>query len=113
MSVFEHKEHKIRGLIRQISQDHAQFEKSERLSTRFVKVIVKIIILLGLLAPAPVCSARPVPLDGLWRFAFDRTDSGEKAMSCSIKIALLDQAAWHSSSKTLWCGTRSRPDTPG
>ena len=31
-----------------------------------------------LLAPAPVCSARPISLEGFWRFNLDPTDSGER-----------------------------------
>src|SRR5262245_56398481 len=40
------------------------------------------VILLGamslVLAPVPLCSARQMPLDGVWRFALDPTDAGEK-----------------------------------
>jgi hypothetical protein len=32
------------------------------------------------LTPAFVCSARPVSLEGVWRFAFDPTDAGEKQL---------------------------------
>lgn len=39
---------------------------------------MRIIILIGLLSLAPVCSARTISLDGFWRFAFDPTDSGER-----------------------------------
>ena len=39
---------------------------------------MKIIILIGLLASASLCSARPIRLDGVWRFAVDTTDSGER-----------------------------------
>ena len=31
-----------------------------------------------LLLPAPVCAASSMPLDGMWRFMIDPTDSGEK-----------------------------------
>ena len=45
----------------------------------YVKMIVKIIVFLALLlTPGPVCSARPIRLDGVWRFALDPNDSGEK-----------------------------------
>jgi hypothetical protein len=35
-------------------------------------------VLVCLLTPAPHCAARPMSLDGLWRFSLDPTDSGEK-----------------------------------
>ncbi|HEU5459505.1 MAG TPA: hypothetical protein VFU83_03390, partial [Pyrinomonadaceae bacterium] len=47
---------------------------------------MKIIILLGLLALAPLCSARPIPLDGFWRLALDPTDSGERQEFFSRKL---------------------------
>ena len=42
----------------------------------FRVILVGAIVLI--LAPAPVCSGRAMPLDGLWRFALDPTDAGEK-----------------------------------
>jgi hypothetical protein len=35
-------------------------------------------VLVFLLTPAPLCAARSMSLDGLWRFSLDPTDSGEK-----------------------------------
>ncbi len=42
-----------------------------------IKVLAVVVLLLG---AAPVCSARPVPLYGQWRFALDPTDAGEKQL---------------------------------
>ncbi|HKY43070.1 MAG TPA: discoidin domain-containing protein [Pyrinomonadaceae bacterium] len=39
---------------------------------------MKIIILIVLLSLAPLCSARPIRLDGIWRFTIDSNDSGER-----------------------------------
>src|SRR6185503_17731893 len=42
------------------------------------------VLVLGVLAlfvaPAPLCSARPIPLDGNWRLALDPADAGEKQL---------------------------------
>lgn len=54
----------------------------------YVKVIVKTIILLALLSLAPVCAARPMSLDGVWRCAFDPTDSGERQEFFNRKLPI-------------------------
>ena len=43
-------------------------------------------VLVFFLAPAPLCSARSVPLDGNWRFALDPTDSGERQQWFTRKL---------------------------
>ena len=72
-------------------------------------------ILLGvvvlMLTPASVCAARGMPLDGVWRFMLDPTDSGEKAqlfnvnLPGSIKLPGILQAQHHGneiSTRTPW-----------
>ena len=39
-----------------------------------------------LLLAASLCSARPMPLDGVWRFGFDPTDSGERQQWFNAKL---------------------------
>ena len=43
-------------------------------------------VLVLLLAPAPLCLARGMPLDGNWRFALDPTDSGERQQWFNQKL---------------------------
>ena len=55
-----------------------------------MKIIILILgVVVLLLAPAPVCSARPISLDGVWRCAFDPTDSGEWQEFFNRKLPLL------------------------
>lgn len=46
--------------------------------TTVIRCVFGVGLLALLLAPVPVCSARPMSLEGVWRFGWDPTDSGER-----------------------------------
>ena len=53
-----------------------------------IKTTIFLCVVVFLLAPGSVCSARPIPLDGYWRFATDPTDAGEKQLWFNHRLPL-------------------------
>ncbi len=51
--------------------------------------VTRLVLSIGaLVLSASLCSARPVPLDGVWRFGFDPTDAGERLQWFNQRLPL-------------------------